>query len=239
MKDSQKLWIQLFNKATSEIDYYQRHGAPHFVNKYYEYQLKRGFQFLIRNIRINEHNLILEVGSGTGRWTQELLRNGFTGTYYGIDFNPKVVRLAQNKGLPNSHFLTMDGRDLGFASDIFDCAISIAALQHIPTEGWRTAVKEIMRVVKPSGKIVLFERKEYPWVEEFLKGGCKLLLKRCKNYSCIRELPTKFLSRNPRILDHFLTILSYPLEPVFEKILPERFAYQSILVFRNHNKPRC
>lgn len=239
MKDSQKLWIQLFNEATSEIDYYQRHRAPYFVNKYYEYQLKRGFQFLIRYIRLTEYNSILEVGSGTGRWPQELLRNGFAGTYYGIDFNPKAVRLTQNKGLPNSHFLTMDCRNLAFASDIFDCAISIAALQHIPTEDWRTSVKEIMRVVKPSGTIVLFERKEYPWVDEFLKGRCKLLLKRCKNYSCIRELPNKFLNRNPRILDHFLTILSYPLEPVFEKILPERFAYQSILVFRNHNKSRC
>lgn len=232
-KDNQKRWIRIFDRATSEIAYYQRPRAPLYVNKYYEYQLRRGFQFLIGNIGVEGHDSILEIGSGTGRWAQELLRSGFAGTYCGIDFNPKAIRLSQNKNLPNCHFLTMDGGSLGFDSNVFDCAMSITALQHIPNLGWRDAVKEMVRVVKPSGEIALIEDKRYPWVEEFSKRECKLLLRRGQRYSFVRELPTSLFSV-PRKLDRLLTALSYRFEPAFENFVPESFANHVILAFRNH-----
>jgi ubiquinone/menaquinone biosynthesis C-methylase UbiE len=232
-RDNQKRWIRIFDRATSELDYYQRSGAPLYVNKYYEYQLRRGFQFLIRNARVELHDSILEIGSGTGRWAQELLRSGFAGTYYGIDFNPKAVRLSQDKNLPNCHFLTMDGRSLGFDSNVFDCALSITAIQHIPNLGWRDAVNEMVRVVKPSGKIALIENKRYPWVAEFSKRGCKLLLRRGQRYSFVRESPNSLFPISKK-LDRLLTTLSYRFEPAFENFAPESFAKHIILAFRNH-----
>jgi SAM-dependent methyltransferase len=48
-----------------------------------------------------------------------------------------------------------DGRRLPYASDTFDGAFSISVLEHIPDSGDSTAVRELLRVVRPGGLIVL------------------------------------------------------------------------------------
>ena len=228
LKRSKKTWGQIFDESVSGVDYYQRHGAPPFVNKYYDHQLRRAFRMVINNLEV-EGKAVLEVGAGTGRWAQEFSKMNCA--YYGIDFNPKAILVARNENLPNCRFLVMDATRLAFRTQNFDLAISITAIMHIPTEGWRLAVKELVRVVKPNGRIALIENRRYPWIEEFSKNGCELLMKRGQRYSFLRELPEGRLPL-PLKLNQLLTSLSYPLEPLFERIVPIRFAKHAILVFR-------
>jgi len=48
-----------------------------------------------------------------------------------------------------------DGRRLAFKDGSFDKAFSVSVLEHIPGEGDRAVVKELGRVLKPGGRLVL------------------------------------------------------------------------------------
>ena len=55
----------------------------------------------------------------------------------------------------NLRFEVADGRALPFADDSFDRAYSISVLEHIPEGGDEEALRELARVVKPGGRVVL------------------------------------------------------------------------------------
>ena len=56
---------------------------------------------------------------------------------------------------PGVHFEHGDGRDLQFSDGSFDHAYSISVLEHIPGEGDELALRELARVVRPPGRVVL------------------------------------------------------------------------------------
>lgn len=240
--DSRSEWIKIFKNSTSDLDYYQRHGEPRFVNKYYEHQLKRHFKKLLKNLGIEKGKSILEVGSGTGRWAEWLVREGHT--YFGIDFNFEALLRCQQKCFPDCHLANMDGRKIGFKDNTFDYVFSVTALQHIPSKGWEDAVREMVRVAKPNGKLFIVEDNSIPWEEEFSKYSCQLLKRRGENYSFVREffdylLPKRYSGRDSSfksgkiylVINRFLTYFSYLLEPFFELVVPSKFAKHIVLIF--------
>lgn len=62
-------------------------------------------------------------------------------------------RLAN--GRPNLRFEVADGRALPYEAAAFDHAYSISVLEHIPDGGDEQALRELARVVKPGGRVVL------------------------------------------------------------------------------------
>jgi ubiquinone/menaquinone biosynthesis C-methylase UbiE len=242
-EDSRSEWIKIFEDSKSDLDYYQRHGAPEFVNAYYEHQLKRHMKKLLKDLDISKGQSVLEVGSGTGRWAEWLVTKECT--YFGLDFNIHAVSRCQQKELPNCHLVNMDGRKIGFKDHSFDYVFSITAIQHIPSKGWEDAVREVVRVTKPDGTIVMIEDNGVPWEKEFAKYGCVTLNRRGEAYSFLRE-GFSYLSRKLSFggktssdhgkaylhIDRFLTYMSYPLEHLFELVMPVRFARHIVLIFR-------
>jgi 2-polyprenyl-3-methyl-5-hydroxy-6-metoxy-1,4-benzoquinol methylase len=53
------------------------------------------------------------------------------------------------------HNEVQDGRTLPYASETFDAAFSISVLEHIPGDGDSAAVRQLVRVVKPGGLVVV------------------------------------------------------------------------------------
>ena len=58
-------------------------------------------------------------------------------------------------GSPNLELAVADGRSLRFPDGAFDNAYSISVLEHIPDDGDIDALRELGRIVKPEGRVVL------------------------------------------------------------------------------------
>ena len=118
-----------------------------------------------RLLDLHAGDRILEVGCGTGQdaWNLAFL-TGCSGLVAAIDPGLSMLREAQ-KGSPcsasSTHkrnspvFARMDGRFLGFDNAVFDAVREDRALQHI--EHPENVVGEMLRVLRPGGRFVLFE----------------------------------------------------------------------------------
>jgi SAM-dependent methyltransferase len=61
-----------------------------------------------------------------------------------------------------------DGRHLDFPDNSFDAAFSVSVLEHIPDEGDSSAIRELVRVVKPGGLVVVTTPYDREYRETFV-----------------------------------------------------------------------
>jgi len=106
---------------------------------------------MLRNVEGN----ILEVGVGTGaNFDYYPINTHVTG----IDFSPQMLEKAKEK-LPSSKahitLKEMDIENLGFSDNTFDVVISSCVFCSVPNPV--AGFKEIRRVVKHEGKIIMLE----------------------------------------------------------------------------------
>lgn len=113
---------------------------------------------------------VLEVGCGMGHDTQYLAGLvGADGAAVGVDFSAELVAQAQQRtaGLGLSlRFQQGDAQALAFDDNSFDAARIERTLQHLPDPA--LAVRELVRVVRPGGRIVVFEP---DWDTVMVAGG--------------------------------------------------------------------
>lgn len=103
---------------------------------------------------------VLDVATGTGDLAIEIASQRPKTQVVGADFVEKMMRLAQiktsEKGLlERIHYVAGDATKLPFADDEFDSATIAFGLRNIPDR--LAAIREIARVVKPSGKMIVLE----------------------------------------------------------------------------------
>ncbi len=99
-------------------------------------------------------NSILDVGTGTGDFIAVLKEICPKARITGIDPNTESLKEAALK-YPGVAFTEMDAEKLGFDSFSFDLASISMALHHLT--GVQKALKEMQRVVKPGGWIIVNE----------------------------------------------------------------------------------
>lgn len=98
---------------------------------------------------------VLDVGVGTGRFSQPLQDAGFE--VVGVDVSKKMIKKAKEKGVKN--LILSDARSLPFRDKVFGAAVCIHILHLISK--WKTALFEICRV--SSGSLVsLFDAHRDP-----------------------------------------------------------------------------
>lgn len=70
---------------------------------------------------------VLDVGCGSGIWTEFLLKNG-AGFVQGIDLSPQQIKMAESKNLTNAKFTVSDIACVNYSHE-FDLAIALNSLQ--------------------------------------------------------------------------------------------------------------
>lgn len=136
--------------------------------------------------------LVLDFGSGTGANCSMFHPH----LYLGVD--PDARRIDYAKRLyPGHKFNVFDGKELPVENETIDNLLIIAVLHHIPSDGITSYMKEFMRILKPTGTIIVMEPcicKEKPLCNWFMKWYDKgeyirneeqyLRLFRDHNYDC-------------------------------------------------------
>lgn len=104
---------------------------------------------------------VLDIGCGSGVVTRDIARRvGREGRAVGVDPSPQFLvvarELAQAAGLGGQvEFREGSALHLPFADGAFDVAVAVTALSHTP--GGESAVPEMARVVRPGGRVGVFD----------------------------------------------------------------------------------
>ena len=103
--------------------------------------------YLIKEIPRSE---MLELGCGTGHWSDYFSKKGFNVT--GIDISDAMLNVAKNKKI-NVKFKIADSQNIPFNDESFQIISSITMLEFVDNPD--KVIKEIYRVLKKGGWLIL------------------------------------------------------------------------------------
>lgn len=104
---------------------------------------------------------VLDVGCGTGTLTLALAtRVGARGTATGVDASEPMIAAARskaaNQGLP-VRFEVAPAQALPYPDEYFDAVATSLMIHHLSASDRRGAVTEMLRVLRPGGRLVIAE----------------------------------------------------------------------------------
>ena len=142
MRDKNKKIKKRYNRISRVYD---------FFDKPMEAMVKKWRKALVEKI---EGGKLLEVGVGTGK---SLDYYPETLDITGIDFSTSMLKKARKKagGKSNIHLMEMDAQAMTFEDNTFDTVITSCVFCSVPDPV--QGLKEIRRVTKNGGKIIMLE----------------------------------------------------------------------------------
>jgi len=95
---------------------------------------------------------VLDAGCGSGPLTEALRAKD--AVVSGFDLSPAMVELARERLGDAAHVIVADlGAPLPYADDRFDIVVASLSLHYV--EDWASALAELRRVLKPSGRLIV------------------------------------------------------------------------------------
>jgi putative AdoMet-dependent methyltransferase len=123
---------------------------------------------MLETLNLPGGSAVLEIGCGTGRLVRAAATAGFRAS--AVDVSALMLKYAERKALAEgmseivlkrAGFLTMD-----FPDEHFDAVVSGIALHHLP-DAWKyVALRNVARVLKPEGQLLLRDVVFAPKAEE-------------------------------------------------------------------------
>jgi len=159
---------------------------------------------------------VLENGCGVGRYLEHLTSH--VGSIIGLEYDPERAQQAYQR---SPYMVIAAGEELPFEPQAFDAILSHEVLEHVRDD--RRSIKEMVRVLKPGGVILLFvPNRGYPFETHgfFWHGRYHF-----GNIPLINYLPSRW--RN-HLAPHVRAYSAGNLEQLFVK-LPVRVIQKQIL----------
>jgi len=210
-----------------------------------DYADKRAKDFILNAVgevvKLSQSAKVLDVGCGPGKWSMMFARK--VSSVMAIDISPNMIFLAREnakrENLRNINFRTMNVTNLDFPSETYNLVNCVTVLQHLQSnDAWKRAVREIARVTKKGGYILLFEaapdftvakrtlhlsiRTMRQYIDEFHKAKARLVYWRAvdlslpitylglKNYAAsFNKKVYYFISEGKLLSPSFLSFLSW------------------------------
>ena len=141
-------------------DPFARPGRYDLVSEFLFVGRRRSaFRRLIAAAGVQPGQRVLDVGCGTGYFAGLLARAvGRSGMVIGIDPAVAMIEHARRRrGGPNCQFHVGSAEKLALPDGSFDLVVSTLAMHHIPEDVRATAVREIYRVLRPGGRLLIAE----------------------------------------------------------------------------------
>jgi ubiquinone/menaquinone biosynthesis C-methylase UbiE len=138
------------------------------VNTYDSYMKKITFgrEDVLRSMTVNlaqikEGDNVLEVGCATGTLTLAAKRKaGTTGKVVGIDIIPEMIEVSREKAKQSNMditFQTANIQEIPFPDEHFDAVMCSFMIFHMSEPVRRNGIKEIYRVLKPQGRLLVLD----------------------------------------------------------------------------------
>lgn len=106
-------------------------------------------KYLLRNVQGRK---LLEIGCGTGHWSQFFSEFGFE--VMGVDVSERMISKALEKKLQNTSFYIDDGHFLPFKDGVFDVTAAIVTLEFVRDA--ELVVREMVRCTRrPGGQLLI------------------------------------------------------------------------------------
>jgi ubiquinone/menaquinone biosynthesis C-methylase UbiE len=109
---------------------------------------------LSERMNLRDGMRVLEIGAGTGVHGAHMLSRHDL-SYTGIDLSPEMIDLAKVRLGDRADLLTSPAEELPFPDGSFDAVFCCAVIHHLSDKA--KGVSEMVRVVKPGGKVVMCE----------------------------------------------------------------------------------
>ena len=136
-----------FDFDTIAASYDKWYASP--VGKYYDDVEKRAVARILPSPQKGAR--LLEVGCGTGHWSEFFAEKGFDVT--GVDISPEMIRIARAKNIPRARFEVANAVALPFDDETFDVAVAITVLEF--AKGPVGVLAEMVRCVRTGGKVIV------------------------------------------------------------------------------------
>ncbi len=125
---------------------YRRSGRNPFAYHDKQYRKRYVLEMLGRG-----SGRALDLGCGAGEFFEGLRRAGYS--VVGADFSSEMVRLAAQAGDGTARLTRADAGSTPFRTHAFRALIAVGLLEYLPED--EGALKEILRIVEPGGKVVV------------------------------------------------------------------------------------
>ncbi len=158
-------------------------GAPEWFNLRVDSLQERAWLRALSLCGLHKGASILDVGCGTGRWVRRYSRIGYSPI--GLDGSLSMLRRAiELRTL--TPLVGGESQLLPFGDQSFDCVSVITVIQHIPEPEQQRAIKEVVRVIRQGGYLILLEvirgraahvvsHQPFEWIERVQACGPELI----------------------------------------------------------------
>ncbi len=153
---------QFYEQYKQIAQYYDKGSEQLFATFYAEEQIER--QNLVSRLQAKSGDRVFELSTGTGSNIPYILKDiGEKGEIIAYDLSESMLRIAKEKfgTNPQVKFLVGNGSYLPFPDNSFDGLFHIGGINTFSEV--QKAIDEIVRIVKPGGRVVLADEGMGPW----------------------------------------------------------------------------
>ncbi len=113
--------------------------------------MRRRAELLIEHGNLKEGAIVLELGCGTGLYTQEIEKSG--AAVVPIDISVDLLRKARQRVL-GAYYINTDAHCLPFADSSFNAVVGVSILHHLDM---KNVLRESVRVLRSGGRFIFTE----------------------------------------------------------------------------------
>lgn len=123
-----------------------------FIEKYILRDYQEAMRLINTHLLLSKNQRVIDIGGGTGEIASSI--NDRVAMVTIIDPSRKMLQRIKNSLL---HPVQGDGSSLGIKNDVFDVALLINTLHHIPSIKQKSVLKEIYRILQNHGELFLLD----------------------------------------------------------------------------------
>lgn len=166
---------------------------------------------------------ILDIGSSFG-WFEKMALEAKCKSVEGIEPKKEDFYLAE-KEVPNAQFRVGSALNIPFPDNSFDLAVMFDVIEHIPKNTESQAIKEIKRVLRPGGQVVISTPFSY-WISNIMDPAWWLIGHRHYKEKELAKMledggfKVDSMQKRGRIFELISAILLYIFKWIFRREVP-------------------